>query len=85
MTERQYFDQSFGTNGANYESGTTAIEGTFCAITALEDTVFSVLTVENWAGDSTASLPLPAGVTLFGRINAFTLTSGKVVAYKRAS
>lgn len=85
MTERQFIDESFGTNGAIYESGTTAVTGTFCAITALEATVFSLLTVENWGGDTTANLPLPAGATLFGRVSAFTLSSGKVIAYKRAA
>ena len=71
-----------GRNGAVVETGTTAITGNFTAITALESTVFALLTVTDWSGDSTASLPLPAGATLFGNITAFTLTSGKVVAYK---
>jgi hypothetical protein len=70
-----------GQSGAVVETGTTAITGSFTAITALADTVFASLTVTGWSGDSTAGLPLPAGVTLFGQITAFTLTSGKVVAY----
>lgn len=70
-----------GQSGAVVETGTSAITGTFTAITALEDVVFASLTVTDWSGDSTAGLPLPAGATLFGNITAFTLTSGKVVAY----
>lgn len=75
---------SLGQFGAVYESGTTAVSGVFGCITALEDSAFSSLTATNWTGDSTASLPLKAGVTIFGRFTAFTLSSGKVVAYNAA-
>jgi len=80
-------DTSFtlGQYGAVYENGTDAVTGNFGCITALEDSVFSSLTASNWAGDSTASLPLKAGVTIFGTFTGFTLTSGKVVAYNAAS
>lgn len=71
-----------GTYGATYESGTTAVTGNFGSITALENSVFSLLTASNWDGDATTSLPLPAGTTIYGKFTAFTLTSGKVVAYK---
>jgi len=76
---------ALGQYGAVYESGTTAVTGNFGCITALEDSAFSSLTATNWTGDSTASLPLKAGVTIFGNFTGFTLTSGKVVAYNRAS
>lgn len=75
---------SIGQYGAVYESGTTAVTGNFGCITALEDAVFSALTATNWTGDGTASLPLKAGVTIFGNFTGFTLTSGKVVAYNKA-
>lgn len=80
-------DTSFtlGQYGAVYENGTDAVSGNFGCITALEDSVFSALTATNWAGDSTASIPLKAGVTIFGDFTGFTLTSGKVVAYNKAS
>lgn len=69
--------------GAVIETGTTAITGqNFHAISALEDTVFASLTAGNWSGDSTASMPLPKGMTIYGSFTAFTLTSGKVIAYK---
>jgi hypothetical protein len=71
-----------GTNGATYENGTTAVTGNFGSITALENSVFALLTASNWDGDATTSLPLPAGATIYGKFTAFTLTSGKVVAYK---
>ena len=73
--------EALGKGGAVYENGTDAVSGNFGCITALEDSVFSALTASNWTGDSTASLPLKAGVTIFGRFTAFTLSSGKVVAY----
>lgn len=71
-----------GSKGATYENGTTAVTGNFGSITALENSVFSLLTASNWDGDATTSLPLPAGTTIYGKFTAFTLTSGKVVAYK---
>ncbi len=73
-----------GGNGAVYESGTTAVTGSFYAIQAMEAAVFTSLTATNWAGDSTASLPLPSGAIIYGDFTAFQLTSGKVVAYKAA-
>lgn len=75
---------TLGQYGAVYENGTDAVSGSFGCITALEDSVFSSLTASNWTGDSTASLPLKTGVTIFGNFTAFTLTSGKVVAYNKA-
>lgn len=84
-SDRQFTDQSFGVSGAKYESGTTAVTGNFCAIQALAESVFALLTCAEWSGDSTAGLPLPAGVTIYGQFTAFTLTSGKVIAYNQAS
>lgn len=75
---------ALGQYGAAYESGTSAVVGNFGCITALEDSVFSALAASNWTGSSTASLPLKAGVTIFGDFTGFTLTSGKVVAYRAA-
>jgi hypothetical protein len=80
---------SLGQFGAKYvdfsTSGAVANTGNFGCITALEDSVFSALTASNWIGDSPASLPLKAGVTIFGAFTGFTLTSGKVVAYNAAA
>tara|TARA_R110002074_G_scaffold365931_1_gene539709 strand:+ start:2746 stop:3045 length:300 start_codon:yes stop_codon:yes gene_type:complete len=82
----------FGQSGSLLETGTDAVTGKkIVAITFLEDTVFSVLTPEtgtnfyignsNNNGDSTASITFPQGITIVGRWSAFTLSSGKVVAY----
>lgn len=75
---------SLGQFGAVYENGNDEVTGNFGCITALEDSAFTSLTASNWEGDSTANLPLKAGVTIFGNFTAFTLSSGKVVAYKAA-
>lgn len=69
--------------GAVFENGTTAITGqNFHAIAALEDTIFASLVSSNWTGDPLTSMPLPKGMTIYGNFTAFTLTSGKVIAYK---
>jgi hypothetical protein len=72
---------SLGQGGAVYVADTTQTNGSFGAIQAVADTVFSALVAGNWTG-TTASLPLPAGATIFGNFTSFTLTSGKVVAYR---
>ena len=76
--------QSFGQAGATFETGTTAVTGTFCAITFIEDSIFTVLTMVDQDGDdmSTAAVSFPKGLTIYGQITAFTLASGKVLAYK---
>lgn len=69
--------------GAVFENGTTAITAqNFHAIAATEDTVFASLVAADWTGDSLASLAVPKGMTIYGHFTAFTLTSGKVIAYK---
>jgi len=64
-----------------YISGTTAIEGRFVAIRALEATVLATETVCRSSPDSLASMPIPAGATISGLFTTIKLTSGKVVAY----
>ena len=73
---------ALGQYGAVYESGTTAVTGNFAAILALEATTFDSLTASNWSGDTLAGLVVPAGTTIYGTFTGFTLTSGRVVAYK---
>jgi hypothetical protein len=74
---------SLGQNGATVETGTTAVTGSFFAIQCIADTVFSSLT-GNYDGDTLAGSTLTSGTIIFGRFSAFTLTSGKVIAYKYA-
>tara|TARA_B100000902_G_scaffold151964_1_gene148542 strand:+ start:9654 stop:9953 length:300 start_codon:yes stop_codon:yes gene_type:complete len=81
-----------GQAGSILETGSTPITGKkIIAITFLEDTVFTTLTPEsgtnlyigdsNNNGDTSDSVTFPQGVSIFGRWSAFTLGSGKVIAY----
>ena len=75
--------QSFGQEGATFKSSGSA-SGEFCAITMVEDTVFSSLTWAELDGDTITGVTFSAGFTIYGQITAFELTSGKVLAYKAA-
>ncbi len=75
---------NYGGNGAVYTSDTNAVTGKFTAITAVAAAVFTSLTASDWTGNSTASIPLPAGMTIYGNFTGYTLASGKVIAYKAA-
>lgn len=75
----------FGGNGVVVESGTTAITGDFCEIVVLAEATFSAFTENGASGDAMTGFAIPAGVSIKNGlgITAFTLTSGKVRAYKR--
>ena len=75
--------QSFGQEGATFKSSGSA-SGEFCAITMVEDTVFSALTWPELDGDTITGVTFSAGFTIYGQITAFELSSGKVLAYKAA-
>ncbi len=69
--------------GADYISGTTAFDGRYGAITAVAAAVLDAATVAaDYSGDSLASMPIPAGTTIYGVFTKIKLTSGKVLAYK---
>ncbi len=71
-----------GENGGIYITDTNAHTGDFDAITALEVAVIATLVSDNISGTLT-SVPLPAGVTIYGRFSSIDLASGKVIAYNR--
>lgn len=70
--------------GVVVKTDTTAVTGKFYAIQVLEDAQFSVLTENAKSGDSMTGFSIPAGTIIYNGlgITAFTLTSGKVRAYK---
>lgn len=70
-----------GENGVTVTANTTAVTGSFTAIQVLEDATFSVFTETGAAGQAMTGFVIQAGTILFGRITAYTLTSGKVRAY----
>lgn len=92
MPLRDIERQSFGEGGAVYESGTgSLISGPFCALLIVEDTKFHTLTMADLTGDVAASGgidhtggsadTIPAGITIYGNVQAFQLSSGAVLAY----
>ena len=72
-------------NGVVVETGTTAQTGDFYAIQVLAEATFATFTENGSSGDVMTGFAIPAGTILFNGmgITAFTLTSGKVRAYKR--
>ncbi len=69
--------------GAEYIDDTTAHAGKFGAITAVAAAVLDGATVAaDYTGNSIASMPIPAGTTIYGVFTSVKLTSGKVIAYK---
>lgn len=74
-----------GKYGCVVETGTTAVTSggsPFFAIQMLEDTVFSLLTDTGATGDAMTGFTISAGQVIYGNFTAFTLTSGKVRAYR---
>ena len=82
-----YLDRT-GEHGGLLVTGTGANSGDFFAITMLTDTIFSTLTWSHTLpSGSITDFTFPKGVTIYGRITAFTLNdaSYEVLAYKNAS
>lgn len=71
----------FGQKGVVVETGTTAVTGSFYAIQVLEEATFSLFTDTDASGDAMTGFAISPCI-IFGQITAFTLTSGKVRAYK---
>lgn len=76
-----FLKQTLGFAGSVTETGTTAVTGNFCAIQILETATFAVLTDLTGSGDPMTGFAI-APTTIRGAFTAFTLTSGKVRAYK---
>jgi len=68
--------------GAEYIEDTSAHTGRFGKIVALEDTVISSLTAQDYTGNALTSIQFKANCELCGVFTSITLTSGTVVAYK---
>ena len=77
-------DKANGSHGAFFISDTDShtAAGGWNAITMIENTVFNVLTCSNWSGDTFTTEVFPEGLTIYGNFAAFSLASGKVIAYK---
>lgn len=87
--------QSFGQAGATFEAGTggygVAHVGEYCALLIISDATFTTLTwpelnTKDGAAvtpdaDAITGVVIPAGVTIYGQISAFTISAGAVLAY----
>lgn len=75
--------QNSGEAGVIYETSTTPRTGLdVCKITTLVTTRFTTLTNALATGSNIAGIDIAAGVDLYGRFTAVTLTSGAVAMYK---
>ena len=70
-----------GSKGVVITANTVAVTGAFTAIQVLSDAVFSAF-VETGATGVMTGITFTAGMTIFGSITGYTLTSGIVRAYK---
>tara|TARA_R110002020_G_scaffold21649_2_gene73565 strand:+ start:728 stop:1009 length:282 start_codon:yes stop_codon:yes gene_type:complete len=75
---------ALGQAGSTFIDDTAQHTGHFVAITAIEDSVVDVSDCTNIADTMTdaADFTIPAGLTIYGRFEVFSLASGKVIAYK---
>jgi len=73
-----------GQAGSVFIDDTAQHTGDFVAITAIEDSVVDVSDCTNIANTMTdaADFTIPAGLTIYGRFEVFSLASGKVIAYR---
>jgi len=70
--------------GVVVETGTDPVTGKFYAIQVLEAATFTTFTESGASGDAMTGFSIPAGTILYNGlgITAFTLSGGKVRAYK---
>ena len=73
-----------GQAGSVFIDDTAQHTGDFVAITAIEDSVVDVSDCTNIANtmEDAADFTIPAGMTIYGSFEYFSLASGKVIAYK---
>ena len=76
-------DKANGSYGAFviFDTDTHTSASGWNAITFLENTIFTTLTVGNWSGDSTATETFPEGLTIYGDFTVIDLASGACIAY----
>lgn len=75
---------SMGQAGSVFIDDTAQHTGDFVAITAIEDSVVDVSDCTNISNtmEDAADFTIPAGLTIYGRFEVFSLASGKVIAYR---
>jgi hypothetical protein len=80
VREQDYYASSFGEYGFRLiESGFSKPAGeVYRALTFVQD---SVITTTNENGDGLTSEAFPAGITIYGKFNTISVSSGRVIAY----
>tara|TARA_R100000734_G_C3227784_1_gene36917 strand:+ start:88 stop:366 length:279 start_codon:yes stop_codon:yes gene_type:complete len=75
---------ALGQAGSVFIDDTAQHTGTFVAISAIEDSVVDVSDCTNIANTmaDAADFTIPAGMTIYGEFEVFSLASGKVIAYR---
>ena len=94
-TVQEAQNAAMGQSGSVFIDDTAIHTGLFVAITAIEDSVVDAsdctniantmvdgLTGTTGAATMATDFTIPAGLTIYGRFEFFSLTSGKVIAYK---
>jgi len=71
-----------GQFGVTYESGATVTTGSYWLIKVITTATFTTLTITGQDGDAIAGNAFPVGAEIMGKITAFTLASGSILAYK---
>ena len=83
-TVQEAQNASMGQAGSVFIDDQLIHTGLFVAITAIEDSVVDVSDCTNIANtmEDAADFTIPAGLTIYGRFEYFSLESGKVIAYR---
>lgn len=82
-TVQEALNIGLGQAGSVYlDADGTQANGTFNAITMVDDTTFDVLTDATRSGDDPLGDTFPKGLTIFGSFTAISVDSGKCIAYK---
>ena len=84
FTVQEAQNAALGQAGSIFIDDTGQHTGPYVAVTAIEDSVVDVSDCTNIADtmDDAADFTIPAGLTIYGRFEVFSLASGKVIAYK---
>tara|TARA_R110002110_G_scaffold308632_6_gene522254 strand:+ start:336 stop:599 length:264 start_codon:yes stop_codon:yes gene_type:complete len=69
-------------NGIEVFTTTAQTGKDFYAIYFVQESVISAITMTDSTGASALVTTIPAGMTLFGKVTAITLTSGLAIGYK---
>ena len=83
-TVQEAQNAAMGQSGSVFIDDTAIHTGLFVAITAIEDSEVDVSDCTNIANtmEDAADFTIPAGLTIYGRFEVFSLASGKVIAYR---